>query len=354
MDYIQEKCYYFKMKNIVFGLLFVLVFPVSSSEGLFYMKLRASQHPEFLRIVLEGDESIISGGMVNQKGKDIIVKFPYANIILQEKKAPISYKIDKGIITLHPGSFRSFKVFSLKYPSRLVIDVYLEPEKKYVKRSLEALRQKLRRKIKPSVKAEQPKKVFQRQETKVYVIDPGHGGFESGIVWEKYQEKTLVLDIAKRLSSLINRGANKSYLTRESDQFMTLGERYKFANTKKSEIFLSLHIGNHHDIILFTPVIIDIVPGEMEDYFVNKGQEKYLKQTAALRDTLIKAIANDFGDNMASTKALPYSILSEIEAAALIIELPSFEDTSYSANLKTKIANTLYKGLYLYEETTEN
>jgi len=59
---------------------------------------------------------------------------------------------------------------------------------------------------------------------------------------------------------------------------------------------------------------------------------------------------DDFGEDMVSVRPLPYSILSTIESAAVIIELPSFDDAYYVEDLKSEIANTLYQGFYNYEE----
>ncbi len=327
------------MNKIVFLLLFILLPAAVSSKETYHLKLRTSYHPEFLRIVLEGAKPLISKGMVNQKGKDIIVRFPYTSFTIHKEKTPITYKTYKDTILFSPGYFRGFKAFSLKYPSRLVIDVYLETEKKDTK---------------PSVKPEHPKKAPQIQRIKTVIIDPGHGGYESGLVTENYKEKNVVLDIAKRLRALINRGSTRGLLTRKSDQFMSLKERVKFANSRNAEIFLSLHVGSHGNIVLYTPVITEPVPYEVKDFLINKGQEDFMVKTAALRNAIQQAIVEDFGNDMVSIEPLPYSILSRIEAAALIIELPSFEDAYYVAELKTELANTIYKGLYLYEESTAN
>lgn len=189
---------------------------------------------------------------------------------------------------------------------------------------------------------------------KTVIIDPGHGGYESGVVIEDYKEKNIVLDIAKRLKVLINRGSTKCLLTRESDQSMSLGERVKFANNRNAEIFLSLHIGRHKGIMLYTPVITESIPSYIRNFLVSKGQEDFMGKTEALRNAIQKALTEDFGDDMVSAKPLPYSILSRIESAALIIELPSFEDTDYTSEFRTELANTIYKGLYLYEEGTTN
>jgi hypothetical protein len=332
------------VKKITFLLFIILFIPLVSGEETHYLKLRVNRHPEFLRIVLEGTESIISKGMVNQKGKDILIRFPNLRFMIQEEKVSINYETDKDIILFSPGNFSKLRAFSLKYPSRLVIDVYLaestrpeEPEKKD---------------FDSPVKSWYQRKTSQTGKIKTVIIDPGHGGYESGITAGNYREKNVVLDIAKRLKVLINRGSTKCLLTRESDQFISLSERVKFVNNREAEVFLSLHIGRHRDIVLYTPVITEPVPSYIRTFMVNKGQEGFMAKTAALGNALQRAIKEDFGDDIVSIKPLPYSILLKIEAAALIIELPSFEDADYIAEFNTELANTIYKGIYLYEEDT--
>lgn len=372
------------MKKIVF-LFFLISFPATVvSLETHQLKLRANYHPEFLRIVLEGVEPLISKGIVNQKGRDILVRFPHTLFKIQEEKVPIPYKTDKGTIVFSPGHFRKFKVISLKSPSRLVIDVYLEkrakyvkppidilrkpekrdlkppvyipakPEKRYEKYQFEAPRRPEKKHVMPLVKPEHPEKPSWIQKLKTIVLDPGHGGYETGLIVEKYKEKTVILDIAKRLRVLLNRGTTQCFLTRKSDHFISLGERIKFTNSKNAEIFLSLHIGRHRDIVIYTPVITEPAAYEKREFMVDKGQEDFMLKTTALSNAIQQAIIEDFGNDMVSVKPLPYSILSRISAAALIIELPSFKDAYYVTELKTELANTIYKGISLYEEGTAN
>ncbi|MBI4681200.1 MAG: tetratricopeptide repeat protein, partial [Nitrospirae bacterium] len=88
------------------------------------MKLRAGHHDGFIRIVLEGPESVISTGTVKQQGQDILVNFNEANFTLQADKVSVAYIKDKNSINFTPGEFRSFKSFSLQDPGRLIIDVF--------------------------------------------------------------------------------------------------------------------------------------------------------------------------------------------------------------------------------------
>ena len=327
----------FCMKKIVFLLFFILLISTASSEDTYDLKLRANHHPEFLRVVIEGAEPIISKALVNQKGKDIFVRFPYARFTIQEKKGPFNYQINNDEIILSPGHFNKFKVFFLKYPSRLVIDVYL----------VEVIQDDT-----PLLKQSTKGQVRRIKTINTLIIDPGHGGYDSGIINEDYREKNAVLDIAKRLKTFLNRDTSKCVLTRESDQFLPLKHRIQFVNSRDAEIFLSLHIGNHKKIVLYTPVISDSFDPYTRTFLVNKGPEEFTAKTKTLQNSLQKAITEHFGDDMVIIKPLPYSILSKIEAAGLIIELPSLNDVSYGRNFKIKVAQAIYKGLYLYEENT--
>jgi len=75
------------------------------------------------------------------------------------------------------------------------------------------------------------------------VIDPGHGGKDSGAVG-KYgtQEKKVVLAIAKRLAKLINQQPQMhAVLTRQQDNFISLRERLFIARKFKADIFVAVH-----------------------------------------------------------------------------------------------------------------
>jgi len=289
------------------------------------LRLRIGYHREFLRIVLEGERSLIENAIVNQKARDILVTFPDREISIEpDGEVGIPYKkVGFDAILFSPGSFRGLKVFTLKRPERLVIDVYLNG---VVKRSRKPLR------------------------VESIVIDPGHGGYEYGLLTGRYNEKSVVLDIAKRLAALVERANTRVKLTRKSDLYLPLSERVRLANSNKTDVFISLHVGNHEDIIIYTPVLTESTPEFIRGYLVHRGQVDYLGKTSTLARAIRKAIASEFGDGMVKIEPIPYTILSRIEAAAVIIELPSFKDVNYTEGFKSQIAYTIYKGLYIYEE----
>ena len=78
------------------------------------------------------------------------------------------------------------------------------------------------------------------------VIDPGHGGKDPGTVSidRKTYEKTLTLAISKKLAERIRKAypSVKVHLTRETDRFVELSERAKFASARDAKLFISIHI----------------------------------------------------------------------------------------------------------------
>jgi hypothetical protein len=315
------------MKKIVLMPLLLLLLAHTADAVVYPLKLRASYHPEFLRIVMEGSELVISRAIVNEKNKNIMVTFPDTSFKIEEEMVMVAYKkIAENSVTFFPLEFREFKVFTLNYPSRLVIDVYRERGKGQERERREPI------------------------EVDTLVIDSGHGGYENGIVKDSLIEKHIVLDIAKKIKARISRGSKKCLLTRGSDRFLRMEERIVFANDNDADVFLSLHIGNHEDIVVYYPLITDTVPEGIRPFMVNKGQEGFLTETVALVRAMKKAIEADFGYDMVSIKPLPYSMLSKIEAAAIMVEFPSFEDFNYTEELRSELVETIYKGLYIYEE----
>ncbi len=74
------------------------------------------------------------------------------------------------------------------------------------------------------------------------VVDAGHGGHDSGAIGaRKYYEKTMVLQIAKRVAQQLRKRNFNVKMTRSTDKFVKLRNRTKFANRYKADIFVSIH-----------------------------------------------------------------------------------------------------------------
>ena len=79
------------------------------------------------------------------------------------------------------------------------------------------------------------------REVKTIVIDPGHGGKDSGALGKNAQEKDIVLAIGKLLKKALEKDGFNVKMTREKDVFIELGQRANLANQWDGDLFVSLH-----------------------------------------------------------------------------------------------------------------
>jgi len=75
------------------------------------------------------------------------------------------------------------------------------------------------------------------------VVDPGHGGIDSGTKSGSGQdEKDVVLAFGLMLrDKLVRTGKYRVAMTRSDDTFIPLGERVRFARARKASLFISIH-----------------------------------------------------------------------------------------------------------------
>jgi len=78
----------------------------------------------------------------------------------------------------------------------------------------------------------------------VVVIDPGHGGRDSGAKYGNAREKNIVLDIALKLGTHISDAypGIKVIYTRNKDEFVPLYKRADIANKNNANLFISIHV----------------------------------------------------------------------------------------------------------------
>jgi N-acetylmuramoyl-L-alanine amidase len=75
----------------------------------------------------------------------------------------------------------------------------------------------------------------------VVVLDPGHGGQDSGAMCGGLLEKDLTLDVARRIDRLLDSEGVATLMTRVGDTYVSLADRAAFANRVRNCIFVSIH-----------------------------------------------------------------------------------------------------------------
>ena len=115
-------------------------------------------------------------------------------------------------------------------------------------------------------------------KNKIIVIDPGHGGKDTGAIGPKKRlEKNVVLKIAKYLYYELKKRGFRVYLTRNADYFKSLRYRTHFANKKKADLFISIHANS------VKKSRAKYAKG-IETYFLSPARSQRAKRAAAIEN----------------------------------------------------------------------
>lgn len=172
-------------------------------------------------------------------------------------------------------TFKDYKIFSLRSPSRVVIDVWGQsstPDMEEEADEPEPDTPSIGALIK-NLDSEDIAKQLQLGVKRV-VIDPGHGGQDQGApgYFKGVYEKDIVLAIGKKLADKLKKDLGlEVIMTRKDDTFITLEERTRLANRKKADLFISIHTNASRDSRAYG----------IETYFLNLAKDKASVSVAA-------------------------------------------------------------------------
>ena len=85
------------------------------------------------------------------------------------------------------------------------------------------------------------------RNVRVVVIDPGHGGSDSGVTTATALEKDVTLAISRRLGERLRAAGLTVYFTREGDRFIAPDERASVANSFGPDLIVSVHANGWFD-----------------------------------------------------------------------------------------------------------
>lgn len=166
-------------------------------------------------------------------------------------------------------------------PARLVIDLVPTDEKTFLAKQRE-------QSSKTKEEAKEPIPLAASApsgEKPIVVLDPGHGGVDSGAKSANgVLEKDVVLAFAKRLRQKLEAsGRYQVHMTRDDDTFLPLKERVRFAREKGAGLFISLHAD-------YFPTEIDDARGATVFTLSEKASDDEARALAA-KENLSDAIA---------------------------------------------------------------
>jgi len=117
------------------------------------------------------------------------------------------------------------------------------------------------------------------------VIDPGHGGHDPGTIGRKgLQEKDLVLDVSIRLARMVRKELGAEVvMTRSTNVFVPLEERTAIANTKRADLFLSIHANG----------VKNPKARGIETYFLSFARSSHAEAVAARENSISRGTLKD-------------------------------------------------------------
>jgi N-acetylmuramoyl-L-alanine amidase len=165
---------------------------------------------------------------------------------------------DKVRIVLDLSSKADYKAFPMENPSRIILDIRSGPDTpvtvlcdpkdiKKLSPQSETEFHKVK-KYAPSKVPENAPSLPKQLSLKVstIVVDAGHGGKDPGGLGPNGEkEKDINLAVAKQLAKRLKDQGYEVLLTRDTDVFIPLEERTAFANRKKADLFISVHVNAH-------------------------------------------------------------------------------------------------------------
>ncbi len=137
----------------------------------------------------------------------------------------------------NPNNIQVGQVLALSAPSYQTQPHITTPSKPAISRSSSTIT-----KSKPTYS-----RSSSRSKRYTIVIDPGHGGKDTGAVKYGLRESDLNLSVALKLASKLKAHGYRVVMTRTSDRYLSLASRAHIANKYSNSLFVSIHFNSATD-----------------------------------------------------------------------------------------------------------
>ena len=239
-------------------------------------------------------------------------------------------------------------------------------------------------------------KIKKNNKIRTIVIDPGHGGKDSGTMGTKrytQYEKHIALDISLKLGNYIKKAFPDIEIiyTRKTDIFLELWERTELANEENADLFISVHCDgftnpNPSGASVFVMGMsklkanMDVAMREnsvmyLEDNFKEKYdgfdpkstesyivfslmQNTFLDQSISIAEKIEDEFANRAKRKSRGVKQAPFYVISRVNMPSILIEAgfltnPKEEDFLNTELGKDHIASAIFRGFRSYKESVD-
>lgn len=325
--------------------------------------LRFSQHDNLIRIVLESDDNSINNTSVIATTNSIKIEFPAIVELKKQQGFIFDTSLKDRFLSISLKNIDDVKSYRLTSPSRIVIDLRTSQKNSSDLKALPGKQEAAKAAEKPDLKAvpgvkpkqdtvkvvektvaariekpdlKAPQAINPKQDTlkavekpapsKVIFLDAGHGGFDYGITAKDTKEKDLDLIIAKDISSALSKKGHKTFLTRKTDQSLSILERVTLVNSKKPDLFISVHSSFSNAFVVYTAAFDDSATETSAiSYSLAAVQRGHIEKSRSMAKAIGKALKDEFKGEVV-LRELPLPVLSSINSpAVLIVSIPATE-----------------------------
>ncbi|HEY2384947.1 MAG TPA: N-acetylmuramoyl-L-alanine amidase [Terriglobia bacterium] len=223
----------------------------------------------------------------------------------------------------------------------------------------------------PAAAATKPDAVQAERKVRVVVIDPGHGGMDTGAKTAAFAEKDLTLTLARKLrAALQSRLGATVLLTRDSDASMNNEARSAVANNNQANLFISLHVG-------YSPNEADSGSSVFvmkEDFGESSapassardrlflpwylGYRMHRPGSTAAASILEEELNKGIPAWKFTVRTAPLAVLSSATMPSLILEVgnlnnPTSAQTLVDSGFQTRLVNSIVDGVQKFSESPQ-
>lgn len=335
------------------------------------VELRYRSYPGYTRVVLEGGARF-EPRLVESRGALVVPLAGLRGPIPRATRAvrdglvgTLELADSRGTPALrvtfeHPPASR--KVYRLTDPPRLVLDFY-----------------------RGAASAAAPASAPARAALQTIVLDPGHGGHDTGAIGPGgLLEKDLTLAIARRLAAILpDELGVKAVLTRNRDEFLALQQRTAIANRQKADLFVSIHVnaarantatGTETYFLsseatdnaaraaaAYENKVIDLEPASrggsrdlLRSILWDLTQSEFQQESSRLAEGLQDSLERALRQPSRGVKQAPFYVLGGAAMPAVLVEIgfisnPREEERLQDEGYRDRVARALAAGLAAYK-----
>jgi N-acetylmuramoyl-L-alanine amidase len=165
------------------------------------------------------------------------------------------------------------------------------------------------------------------------VIDPGHGGADRGTHWHGLSEKTLTLDVAKRVETVLRDNGVTTVMTRRTDKSISLDDRARMANRFPDSLLVSIHFNANR---------ITGISGYETFYRSDKGR--------TVAQNIQKALSSAIPGNNRGVTNGDFAVLTRTKGVSVLVECGFISNKAEAARCGTpahrqKLAEGIARGI---------